>query len=120
MTSAEQILSGIEGMRATVSKVAREWEPADLSRVESARVTLETSLPDLREPLGNIPSDVRLRKAAEGLRNEISRLQFLVDAASAFVRSAASAQSQEYTQSYTLSGEISPASATASTAAYTG
>jgi hypothetical protein len=116
MTSAEQILFRIEGMRATVSKVTLEWEPADPSRVDAARTALETSLPDLRGLLANIPSDVRLSRAAEGLRNEISRLQFLVDAASAFVRSAAAAQGQ----SYTLSGEIGPASPAAATAAYTG
>jgi hypothetical protein len=123
MTSAEQILSEIDGMHAAVRKVSREWEPADLSRIDAARIALETSLPEFREPLGvvpgpaaNIPSDVRLRKAAEGLRDEISKLQFLVDAASAFVRSVASAQGQ----SYTLSGEIGPASPATSTAAYTG
>jgi hypothetical protein len=116
MASADQILSGINGLRAAVSKVTRAWEPADLPRVEASRITLQNSIPNLRRSLVNIPSDVRLQKAAEALRDEISNLEFLVDAAAAFVRSAVSAEGQNYT----LAGEIRPEAAPASTAAYTG
>ena len=116
MTAAEQILSGIEGMRAAVGEVARSWEPADLPRVEASRITLETALPRLGATLHNIPADRRLREAAEALRNEVSGLEFLVDAAAAFVRSAACLQGQ----SYTLAGELGVETPMASTESYTG
>src|SRR5277367_5982304 len=113
MTAAEQVLSGIEGMRAAVSNVAREWQPADLQRVEAARITLEASLPAGLHP-GS--PDTRIRSAAEALRNEISKLEFLVDAAAAFVRSAANMQGQ----SYTLAGTIHSEESAGMTAVYTG
>ncbi len=109
-------MSGIESVRAAVIKVAGEWQPGDLPRLEAARITLETSLPGLRESLGNIPSDVRLRSAAEGLRKAVAHLEFLVDAAAAFVRAAASEQGQIYNRA----GEPGPEAPAASTAVYTG
>ena len=116
MTAAEQILSGIEGMRAAVAMVTREWEPADLPRVEACRITLETSLLPLGATLQRIPADRRLREAAEALRNEVSGLEFLVDAAAAFVRAAACLQGQ----SYTPAGEVGVEAPLASTETYTG
>ena len=110
MMAAQQILEGIEATRAAVSEAAAGWQPASVSRIEASVAAVEATLPRLRASLDAIPSSgplpvAKLRTAAQALRDQAEALEFLIDAASAFIRCSPSVAAA-CAGTYGVSGEV--------------
>jgi len=132
MDSAAQLLFGIESVRSAIKRVAIEWDAADMARLESTRILLESSLVPLRralqntEPISSLPDAKVLpaarqaaRQAAIDLKKEAAGVERLVDAAAAFLRSLPGGPS-DYSPAYTGAGEIRPETSPLPTESYAG
>ncbi len=91
MSTANHILSGIEAAQAAVRQAALQWDATNLAQVQASLIALEGSLPRLKSSLDAIPNAgqlpaTKLRDAAKLLRHDASALEFLVDAAAAYIR----------------------------------
>jgi hypothetical protein len=109
MATAQQVLSGIQTIRAAVNTVALEWEPGSIARLEASRVILENSLPRLVAALEAAKGTdsiqgVEIAAAVASLRKEAAAVAWLVDAAAAFLRSMPGAEIPD--TGYTAAGEI--------------
>ena len=103
-----QIANEIEAARDAVAQAALEWDPSNLGRVQASLVALETSLPHLKTALDAIPDAgplpvEKVREAALALQAEAGALEFLVDAAAAFIRSS---DPEGCNQTYDPGGEV--------------
>lgn len=105
MASEAQLLFGIESIRSAVARVAGEWNAADIARLESARILLESSLAQVTPAVLPPAPSAGLRQAALNLKKETAGIERLLDAAAAFVRSSPAGPS-DYSQAYTVRGEI--------------
>src|SRR5580692_1343831 len=110
MMAAQQVFEAIEATRSAVGATAAGWQPANLSRVEASLAAVEATLPALRASLEAIPSSgplpvAKLRTAARALRDEAEALEFLVDAASAFIR-CSPAVAAAFAGTYNPGGEV--------------
>jgi hypothetical protein len=110
MAAAQQILEGLEATRSALSQSVTGWQPANVTRIAASLAAVETTLPGLRAALEAIPSAgplpvAKLRTAAQALRDEAEALEFLIDAASAFIRRSPSVAAT-YVGTYSVSGEL--------------
>ena len=88
MTFAQEQISRAERL---VNTAASQWEAIDLSNIKDCVSALESSLAALTAASGALAglsqSEARIVRAMlAGLKNDVNRLQRLVDAASAFLR----------------------------------
>jgi hypothetical protein len=110
MTATQQILEGINATRIAVTEANATWQPANVSRIEASLAAVETTLPGLRAALEAIPSAgplpvAKLRTAAQALRDQAEALEFLVDAASAYIRCSPSIAAA-YVGTYNVAGQV--------------
>jgi hypothetical protein len=123
MATAQQVLSGLQTIRAAVNTVALEWEPGSIARLEASRAILENSLPPLVAALEAAKGmdsieGAEILTAAASLRKEAAAVAWLVDAAAAFLRSVPGAETPD--TGYTAAGESRSQIAPAGGERYTG
>ena len=107
MNSTAPALEQITRVSACVRRLIEDWDPADLSRIESIPLSLESSVIDMRVLQGTLLEGAaatgELGAGIIELKRNIARMIRLVDAGAAFYRGLG-VRLGSCTSSYTATG----------------